>query len=193
MLGSTLKNLARFQTESQLQRATLAFIVSQIMSSDELAGLREAFLGFDKDGDGRLNKEEIEEAMNKHTGFSNHNIRELIEKVDLNNSGQIDYSEFLAATINWENELSKERLEQAFHTFDSDNSGKISIDELEVAFGGTQHNRQVFKDMFKEADTNGDGEIDLEEFCNYMNLFKVKAQNYRNEARLKKDKFLNFY
>ena len=172
MLGSTLKNLARFQTESQLQRATLAFIVSQIMSSDELAGLREAFLGFDKDGDGRLNKEEIEEAMNKHTGFSNHNIRELIETVDLNNSGQIDYSEFLAATINWENELSKERLEAAFKAFDIDGSGTISADELKTILGKYHaYEDAIWADIIKEVDLNGDGVIDLREFSQMMLKF----------------------
>ena len=191
VLTSALRNLSKFESESKLQRATLAFIVSQVMSSDELGGLKETFRLIDKDGDGMLSREEIKEAMETHTGFNEHNIDALISKVDLDNNGQVNYSEFLAATINWENEMSRERLEQAFRAFDADHSGKISVDELQAAFGGSHHSKQVFNDMVKEADTDRDGEIDLEEFCAYMNQIKTKSKELR--AGNKKNRYSNFY
>jgi calcium-dependent protein kinase len=53
-----------------------------------------------------------------------------MELVDSDNSGFIDYSEFVIATINREKLLSKEKLETAFKMFDKDDSGSISIQEL---------------------------------------------------------------
>ena len=167
-----MKNLSKFETESKLQRATLAFIVSQLMSSDELEILSKIFTEIDKNGDGLLSKEEIEEALKKHTNYTNENIGNLIKRVDLDQNGFVNYSEFLVATVDWENEMSRERLELAFKTFDTDHSGKISMEELETAFGGSHNSSKCFKQMIKEADTNGDGEIDLEEFCEYMNKLK---------------------
>ena len=191
VLTSALKNLSKFESESKLHRATLAFIVSQVMSSDELGGLKKTFSLIDKDGDGMLSRQEIKEAMETHTGFSEKNIDLLISKVDLDNNGLISYSEFLAATINWENELSRERLEHAFHAFDTDHNGKISFEELQEAFGGSHHNQEMFMDMIKEADTDGDGEINLEEFCSYMNKIKTKISETRTGNR--KNRYANFY
>ena len=176
IIGSTLKSLSQFETESKLQRATLAFIVSQLMSSDELGNLRDVFREIDQNGDGMLSEEEIRNAMTNNTGFSEENIKELIAKVDLDKNGLVNYSEFLAATVNWENEMSRERLEEAFKAFDADHSGGITVDELEKAFGGSHKSRKMFMDMLNEADVNGDGQIDLEEFCNYMCKLKKTAQ-----------------
>lgn len=65
--------------------------------------------------------------------------------------------------------MNRERLQHAFRHFDKDGSGKISLEELkETLGGGEEGNDHIFINMLAEADTNGDGEIDLEEFTNLM-------------------------
>jgi len=49
---------------------------------------------------------------------------------DTDNSGEIDYSEWLVATANRKQLLSEEKLRAAFSFFDKDNSGSIEIKEL---------------------------------------------------------------
>ena len=49
---------------------------------------------------------------------------------DIDGSGEIDYSEWLVATLNRKNLISEEKLRTAFSYFDKDNSGSISIEEL---------------------------------------------------------------
>ena len=71
--------------------------------------------------------------------------------------------------------MSRERLEKAFKALDADHSGKISKEELMAAFGGSHTSSSHFEEMINEADTNGDGEIDLEEFCNYMCKLKERT------------------
>lgn len=174
IISSTLSNLNQFDSQSKLQRATLAFIVSQVMSSDEVGNLRNVFKEIDSNGDGLLSKREIRKVLENSTGFSDQDIENLIAKVDLDQNGKVNYSEFLAATIDWNKEMSRERLITAFKALDADHSGKISKEELMAAFGGSHMSSRIFKEMIDEADLDGDGEIDLEEFCKYMENFKKR-------------------
>ena len=103
-------------------------------------------------------------------------IDNMIHVIDLDGNGVIDYNEFLNCAINKEKILSNERLEIAFKTFDTDGSGKISVDEImDIFTKGTKNNeginREVFAKMVKDADDNGDGEISFQEFKTIMKKF----------------------
>ena len=96
------------------------------------------------------------------------NVEEIMEKVQEDSDGGIRYSDFLTAAIDWDRELSKDRLKKAFMEFDKDGNGSISLDELMKTLGGHQDQTHIFTQMMKEADFDGNGEIDLEEFCSFM-------------------------
>ena len=100
----------------------------------------------------------------------------MIHIIDLDGNGVIDYNEFLSCAINKEKIMSNERLEIAFKTFDSDGSGKISVDEImDIFTKGAKNkegiNKEVFEKMVKGADENGDGEITFTEFKAIMKKF----------------------
>eukprot|EP00362_Geleiidae_sp_MMETSP1317_P002179 CAMPEP_0201284714 /NCGR_PEP_ID=MMETSP1317-20130820/82212_1 /ASSEMBLY_ACC=CAM_ASM_000770 /TAXON_ID=187299 /ORGANISM="Undescribed Undescribed, Strain Undescribed" /LENGTH=69 /DNA_ID=CAMNT_0047605935 /DNA_START=1075 /DNA_END=1284 /DNA_ORIENTATION=- len=54
---------------------------------------------------------------------------------DTDNSGFVDYTEFVAATMDRHKLLSSKNLETAFNMFDKDGSGTITVEELKEAFG----------------------------------------------------------
>lgn len=57
-------------------------------------------------------------------------LDKMFKQVDIDNSGSIDYSEFIIASMN-ETEMSGYKfLETAFKMFDKDGSGTISPDEI---------------------------------------------------------------
>ena len=64
--------------------------------------------------------------------------------------------------------LSKEKLELCFNLFDKDQSGSISADELRQLLGRSKTTDPLVKNLIKEADASGDGEIDLKEFKDLM-------------------------
>lgn len=77
----------------------------------------------------------------------------------------------MIATVNRKNMLKKEKLEAAFRLFDKDGDGYLTSDELQEVFNpGKQKDidDQVWKDLIKEFDQNGDGKISLSEFKEMM-------------------------
>jgi len=55
--------------------------------------------------------------------------------VDVDKSGEIDFSEFVTATVNRSNLLSEDKLRSAFNIYDKDKNGSISIDEIKEVLG----------------------------------------------------------
>ena len=55
--------------------------------------------------------------------------------VDVDKSGEIDFSEFVTATVNRSNLLSEEKLLSAFNIYDKDKNGSISIEEIKEVLG----------------------------------------------------------
>ena len=138
-------------------------------STDELSKLRDAFILLDLDGDGVLSREELLQGFKILGIRSKTDVEDIILRCDSDGSGFIDYSEFLTATINWREALSRERLEVAFKAFDIDGSGKITVDEIKLFIGGNDNIEETgWVKMIEGVDKNGDGEVDFDEFFDLM-------------------------
>ena len=72
----------------------------------------------------------------------------------MDNSGTIDYSEFIAATIHLNKLEREEHLVAAFQYFDKDGSGYITIDELQQACVENSMTDVFLEDIIKEVDQN---------------------------------------
>lgn len=136
--------------------------------------LRDAFELFDEDKDGELTAEEIQKIMNLHGIFpTEEELTEMIEKVDRNSNGTIDYEEFLQmmlgiSKVNEEEE--EDDIKQAFKIFDKDGDGLITAEEIRLTMTGLgeELSESELTAMLTEADLNGDGFIDFSEFSNLM-------------------------
>ena len=64
-------------------------------------------------------------------------VNKIMKFVDLNNNNEISYSEFVLASINREKFLTRDRLRQAFNTFDRNLSGTIDTDEILEIFSNS--------------------------------------------------------
>ena len=94
--------------------------------------------------------------------------------LDLDCSGEIDYTEFLGATLNKNIYLQEESLWEAFRAFDVDNSGFISAEEITQVLAGDLNmicpdvRARMLSSCLSRYDTNHDGKIDFNEFCELM-------------------------
>jgi calcium-dependent protein kinase len=165
-----LNNMKKFHAERKLQQAALTYIVNNLLSKEEKNELLELFQAFDKNGDGVLSKEEIFEGYKSILGEveATKEVERIMNEVDIDRSGTIDYNEFVMAATNRQNILNKEKLEATFKMFDKDGSGSISAEEIRSFLGNSFTDQKSLDAIIKEVDENGDGEISLVEFKDMM-------------------------
>jgi calcium-dependent protein kinase len=168
-----LDNLKNFHASNKLKDAIITFITVQCASFKETKELKEVFLKIDKDGDGKLSRRELFESLRVSLSDdeAEMEVERIMNQVDSDNSGFIDYTEFLRANLDMKQFLSEENLKSAFQIFDRDGSGKISADEIKKMFqGNKESDENVWLSIIKGIDANGDGEIDLQEFKSLVSL-----------------------
>ena len=158
-----------FKDAKNIKKAVLTCIATQL-SSNEIGPLRDIFNSLDKNGDGKLSDSEIKEGLKGHT-----NEKELIalmSNIDTDHNGFIEYNEFLTAAMGEEVSNYKNKLENAFNIIDKDKNGKISVKELKLLLKKDLDTVETdfWTKIIKEADKNGDGELDFQEFVDIMKI-----------------------
>ncbi|CAD7968716.1 unnamed protein product [Amoebophrya sp. A25] len=170
--GNLVGPLTSFRNGNKLKKAALTVIATQI-SDDSIRQLRELFLQLDEDNDGTLTVQEIVDGMAK-AGLQDNTeqLAELINQIDSDGSGRIDYTEFLAATMDKRHYMKESACYAAFKVFDRDGNGHIDKQEIAdvLADGDVKSmvSQDIINKILSDADANGDGEIDFEEFMAMM-------------------------
>eukprot|EP01017_Pseudomicrothorax_dubius_P031206 TRINITY_DN395_c0_g1_i1.p1 TRINITY_DN395_c0_g1~~TRINITY_DN395_c0_g1_i1.p1 ORF type:complete len:456 (-),score=148.35 TRINITY_DN395_c0_g1_i1:194-1561(-) len=124
------EHLKKFQSHSQLKKATLTFIASQL-GEPEISHLRKLFERLDFNGDGVLTFDELKTGISKLNEKTEREIQAVLDGIDTDKNHYINYTEFLAAAIESTIYLKEDKLKQAFSIFDRDNDGKISVRDLQ--------------------------------------------------------------
>jgi len=173
--AGVVEALRMFQAENKLKKVAL-HVVARQMDETQIKQLKDVFMELDADGDGSLTLSELTEGLTR-ANMKNvlpSEIADVVKHMDTDGSGAIDYTEFLAATLERRQYNNEDMLWAAFRVFDKNDDGRISKQELKDVLG-TQEVMQVCKglkasveELMKEVDKNGDGFIDFEEFCAMM-------------------------
>merc|ERR1711988_1058655 len=101
-----------------------------------------------------------------------HDLKQIMEGIDAGGSGVIDYTEFLAATIEKRQYIQEDVCWTAFRVFDMNGDGKITPNELKMVLNNGNMESvmdiNATADLLKEVDKSGDGTIDFKEFMGMM-------------------------
>ena len=91
---STLANIKQFHAKSELKKATVSYIVSQLVTKEEKESIAKVFRSYDRNGDGFLSKEEIRQSFDRHhlEVLHDEDFDEIFKQVDIDQSGMVDYS-----------------------------------------------------------------------------------------------------
>ncbi|ELK30923.1 Centrin-2 [Myotis davidii] len=134
--------------------------------------IKEAFDLFDIDGSGTIDVKELKIAM-RALGFEpkKEEVKKLIAEIDKEGTGTISFEDFFAImSLKMSEKDEKEELLKAFKLFDDDATGSITLNNIKrVAkeLGETLTDDEL-QEMLDEADRDGDGEINEDEFLRMM-------------------------
>ncbi|CAM9364999.1 troponin C, slow skeletal and cardiac muscles [Petromyzon marinus] len=101
-------------------------------------------------------------------------LQEMIDEVDEDGSGTVDFEEFLIMMVRSMKEESKgkseEELSELYRMFDKNGDGYIDLEELKVMLHATGEDitDDDIEELFADGDKNGDGFIDYDEFMEFM-------------------------
>ena len=154
--------------------------MSEKITEQQIAEYKEAFNAFDKNGDGTITGAELEEII-KSLGLnpSKDEVRDMLNELDVDQSGSIDFTEFVTLMAKQsQGKETEEELLEAFKVFDKDGNGNISATELKTVMHNLGENLSDadIEEMIREADLDGDGEINYNEFVKMMKSDKEKLK-----------------
>ncbi|CDW81524.1 protein kinase domain containing protein [Stylonychia lemnae] len=164
------ENMKRFIDAANLKKATLIYLAAKLPERD-FEELRKLFIQVDSNGDGRITLDEFVQALiNYGINYTPEETWDLMNKLDTNFNGFVDYTEFLAGCMKSKIYLKEDYLRIAFSYFDKDGSGAITIDELKLVLGagGIGIPDYEIEKLMQEADINRDNQIDYSEFLEMM-------------------------
>ena len=103
---------------------------------------------------------------NKGIKIDDNQLNSIISEVDYYGNKQINYSDFLSATINIRVYMTEQKLQAIFKQFDTDNSGYITHENIFFAMQklGQDMNQEQIANIIQQHDTEGDGKLSFEEF-----------------------------
>merc|ERR1712216_1087657 len=142
-------------------------------SEEDKAGFRKNFNLFDKKRTGAIPIGDMGTVLRSlGQNPTEAELQALMDEVDADKSGTIDFEEFvnMMSRTNKSNEQMEDEIKTAFLTFDADGSGFITKEELieTLTTMGDPVDEETIVGMIAEADLDGDGKINYEEFTKIM-------------------------
>ena len=96
-------------------------------------------------------------------------LKTIFENIDIDKSGTVEYSEFIAAAVDKELVLNDNNLKEGFNFFDKNKNGLINLEDLRLVFMKFKgFSFEEFNSIVSDVDVDKNKEIDFEEFKNVM-------------------------
>lgn len=161
--------MKRFARMNSLKKRALQIIVD-MLPKEETAGLQQFFDQLDLDKNGFVTHDELRAGLeSKGSRLPPAELQKLMQYADMDGDGQLDYREFLSATIHTSKiTASDDLMLKAFKFFDKDGSGFITRDELQLALAGGGFDISHMDVVLMEIDKDADGKIDFAEFSHML-------------------------
>ncbi|PWA54085.1 phosphorylase kinase, gamma catalytic subunit [Artemisia annua] len=170
-LGDVVKSrLKQFSLMNRFKRKALR-VIADFLSNDEVEDIQDMFKKIDTDEDGIITTAELKTGLQKlNAQLADSEAQLLVEAVDTDGKGTVDYGEFVAVSLHIKKMANDEHLHKAFSYFDKDGNGFIEPNELRDSLmeDGDEGVSNIANDIFQEVDIDKDGKISYDEFVAMM-------------------------
>lgn len=179
------RRLARFAGMSRLRRAALISAAGALPSTDT-AALRALFDSLDTDHTGSLSADELRVGVARLTdGCADEDALEAaVSAVTRSARGEgLSFGAFVAATHTAASLTRQSCMASAFDTWDSNHDGSLTLEDVKTALESAGVPSDDVGPLFAAADVDGDGRLQLTEFCN-MATAALEAEPMDDDCRL---------
>jgi len=147
----------------------IAMVDHAQLTEEQIAEYKEAFSLFDKDGDGTITTKELGTVMRSlGQNPTEAELQDMIE-VEADGNDTIEFPEFLTMMARKDTD-SEEEIREAFRVFDKGCKAFITAADLRHVMTnlGEKLTDEEVDEMIREADIDGDGQVNYEEFVTMM-------------------------
>lgn len=146
------------------------------LEPDEIKVLKLCFNLFDVKKQNFLSSDDLDDIL-RAMGFrpSKEELQEILEEIDEDGSGEIEFGEFCQLCAKFlveepDEETMKAELKEAFRVYDRDGAGFITTDQLReiIAELDPRLTSEDLDGIIEEIDEDGSGTMDFDEFCQMM-------------------------
>jgi len=145
------------------------------LEKEQIVVLRRAFDGFDPNKKGYISPETVSDIL-RMMGIkvSSTSFKQIIEEIDEDGSGQIEFSEFLQLSakflIEEDEEAMMKELKEAFRLYDKEGNGYITTQTLKEILHELDQRltQEELVGIIEEIDEDGSGTVDFDEFMAMM-------------------------
>lgn len=146
-----------------------------VVSKDKIPAMRRMFSIIDRDGSGRISRDELKDMLQSQGYYpSETELEEMMGELDSDDNGEIDFEEFvsycarrkMSRTFSQENREIKE----AFKFFDKNGDGYITATEIRQVMSelGQEISEEQAEQMLAEVDKEGSGRMTYQRFNSMM-------------------------
>jgi len=148
--------------------------MADFLTETQIGEIQNAYNAIDTDADGIIATSDLGSLLRLlGQNPTDAELQDMINEVDADGSGSIKFPEFLWMMAKKASDLAAEDdIREAFRVFDRDGNGHISKEEMKAVMmniGETVTDEEC-QQFILDADLDGDGKINYEEFYNMMSM-----------------------
>lgn len=175
VMMEALNQMQRFVKGKNLRHIVLSYITRHKLYKEQNFEMIKLFQEADVNHDGLIDHNELFAKYGKFFPGTPEDemetVKSLIEKLDINGNGKIDYSEFMMVCGQTQKSNNEKILKEIFDIFDIDKNGYIDIHDLKVILKEEKLTVEHLEEMIGEFDSNYDGKIEFYEFLNLVSKY----------------------
>ena len=159
-------NFRFIKVRTLIEKTLRLYIIKNFDIWVNTKNLRKIFTEIDDNHDGVISKDEFEKFFKKNNKFRKF---ENFYDFDFSKRKNINYSDFLIATVDFKKLIDVSNIHDVFDEIDTDKNGYLSMEELKTFLSNSGNNELLYAIM-NETDISGDKRISFCEFLVGNNL-----------------------
>ena len=135
-INQILIRMKNFSSESKFHQAILVYLAYNYAEKRLTQKLKHIFFYINKSMDGKIKPKELLNVYQENKmRITKDEVIKIIKSIDFNNSGAIEYEEFIRIAIPKEDLFTDVNLKEAFDLFDINKKGIITINDMKEVLG----------------------------------------------------------